>query len=79
MFTGEGETEIELVTSTNRKEFNMGTDISLGFTVESVDKKMAELKDKGIYTGKPFSPNPHVKFFYIKDPNGLQIQFVENM
>ncbi|NLK05931.1 MAG: VOC family protein, partial [Spirochaetales bacterium] len=29
-----------------------------------------------IYAG-PFSPNPYVRFFYILDPNGVKIQFVE--
>jgi lactoylglutathione lyase len=79
-FLGAGETEIELMTSPQKREINMGTDISLGFEVDSVDKKMAELKEKGIaiHSG-PFSPNPHVRFFYVLDPNGLKIQFVENM
>jgi lactoylglutathione lyase len=79
-FLGAGGTEIELMTSPQKKEINMGTDISLGFEVNSVDKKLEELKEKGvaIHSG-PFSPNPHVKFFYVMDPNGLKIQFVENM
>lgn len=79
VFLGVGETEIELMTSPQKKEVNMGTDISLGFEVDSVDHKMAELKEKGLTISGPFSPNPHVKFFYVMDPNGLKIQFVENM
>lgn len=79
-FLGVGGTEVELMTSPQKKEINMGTDISLGFEIDSVDKKMEELKAKGvaIHSG-PFSPNPHVKFFYVLDPNGLKVQFVENM
>jgi len=36
------------------------------------------LKGKGIpvFAG-PFEPSPHIKFFYIKDPNGYKIQLVE--
>lgn len=30
-------------------------------------------------SSKFYQPNPHVKFFYVKDPNGVAIQFVENM
>jgi lactoylglutathione lyase len=80
VFLGVGGTEIELMNSPQKKEFNMGTDISLGFEIDSVDKKIEELKAKGvaIHSG-PFSPNPHVKFFYVLDPNGLKVQFVENM
>lgn len=79
-FLGVGGTEVELMTSPQKKEINMGTDISLGFEIDSVDKKIEELKEKGvaIHSG-PFSPNPHVKFFYVLDPNGLKVQFVENM
>jgi len=27
----------------------------------------------------PYQPNPHIKFFYLLDPNGLKVQLVENM
>ncbi|HBE76529.1 MAG TPA: glyoxalase, partial [Firmicutes bacterium] len=27
----------------------------------------------------PFQPNPHIKFFFVKDPDGFSVQFVENM
>lgn len=80
VFLGEGETQIELMTSPQPREINMGTDISLGFEVDSVDEKIAELKEKGIaiHSG-PFQPQPYIKFFYMLDPNGLKIQFVENV
>lgn len=62
------------------KEVNYGADISLGFEVNSVDQMMELVKSKGIamHSG-PFQPNPHVKFFFVLDPNGLKIQFVENI
>ncbi|KPU42440.1 lactoylglutathione lyase [Oxobacter pfennigii] len=79
-FLGDGETKVELVCSEEKKEVNVGADISLGFEVKSVDEMMAFVKDKGIdILSGPISPNPHVKFFFVKDPNGLRIQFVENM
>ncbi len=80
VFLGDGETEIELMTSPKPREINMGADISLGFEVVSVDDKIKELKEKGIaiHSG-PFQPAPSVKFFYLLDPNGLKIQFVENL
>ncbi|SHI84594.1 lactoylglutathione lyase [Geosporobacter subterraneus DSM 17957] len=78
-FLGEGETEVELIYNENSKESTFGQDISLGFETNSVEEMMTFLKEKGIdiHSG-PFEPNPHVKFFYVKDPNGLKIQFVEN-
>ena len=79
-FLGSGETQIELVSAPASKAIEIGLDIAIGFEVASVDKKMTELKDKGIaiHSG-PFSPNPHIKFFYVLDPSGLRIQFVENL
>lgn len=79
-FLGDGETKVELICNENVKEVNMGKDISLGFEVESVENMMNFVQEKGIqmHSG-PFQPNPHVKFFFVLDPNGLKIQFVENM
>lgn len=41
---------------------------------------MALVKEKGVeITSGPFQPNPSTKFFFITDPNGMKIQFVENL
>ncbi len=79
-FLGDGETKIELVCNEDSKEVSFGQDISFGFEVKSVDEMMAFVKEKGIdiHSG-PFQPNPHIKFFYVLDPNGLKIQFAENI
>lgn len=79
-FLGEGETKIELICNEAFKEVSFGHDISLGFEVNSVDEMIGFVKKKGIdiHSG-PFQPNPHSKFFYVLDPNGLKIQFVENI
>lgn len=79
-FLGEGDTEVELIHNENLAEIDLGKDISLGFTVNSVDETIEFLKEKGvqIHSG-PFQPNPKVKFMYVLDPNGLKIQFVENL
>ena len=80
VFLGDGETKIELICDGTSKEVSFGQDISLGFEVNSVDEMMAFVKAKGIdIQDGPFQPNPHTKFFYILDPNGLRIQFVENI
>ncbi|MFW5873501.1 MAG: VOC family protein [Bacillota bacterium] len=78
-FLGDGETKVELVDDKNLEKVNTGKDISLGFEVNSLSEKMDFVKDKGItiHSG-PFEPNPNLRFFFIQDPNGLKIQFVEN-
>lgn len=80
VFLGDGETKVELICNGTGKEINVGQDISLGFEVDSVDKMIAFVKEKGIdINSGPFQPNPHTKFFFVMDPNGLKIQFVENI
>ena len=78
-FLGSGETKVELIHDSNDTEINMGESISLGFQVNSVDEMIVFVKEKGlqIHSG-PFQPNPYVKYFFILDPNGLKIQFVES-
>jgi len=75
----EGETAIELINDQDKEEIDIGADISLGFEVESAAEKIEFLKEKGIeiHSG-PISPNPQIEFFYVLDPNGVKIQFVEN-
>ena len=79
-FLGDGETKVELIYNEKSKDVSIGQDISLGFEVDSLDEMMAAVKEKGIdiHSG-PFQPNPHIKFFYVLDPNGLKIQFAENI
>jgi lactoylglutathione lyase len=77
-FLGNGGTEVELIRNEKNSDCQYGKDISLGFVVDSVERAMVEMKEKGvtIHSG-PFQPNPQVKFFYVLDPNGLRVQFVE--
>lgn len=76
-FLGSEETQIELLQDGSKAA--VGSGISLGFEIDSVDEMMTFLDEKNIpILGGPFSPNPHVRFFYVQDPNGVKIQFVEN-
>jgi len=79
VFLGNDGTEVELVHNPSRKDVSFGADISLGFEVPSVNDMIAKLKQKGIPVGEVLKPNPHVMFFFITDPNGLRIQFLENV
>lgn len=80
VFLGSGKTEIELIYNAHNTSLTYGKDISLGFVVESADAQMELLKKKNISVDSgPFQPNPHIKFFYVLDPNGIKIQFVENI
>lgn len=77
-FLGGGQTQIELIHHSKGEMQDMGKAISLGFAVDDLDVMMQKIKEQGleIHDG-PFAPNPHIRFFYVLDPNGLRIQFVE--
>lgn len=77
-FLGEGETQVELIYNKKGNDVSFDESISLGFKVNSVDEKMRFIKEKGleVHSG-PFKPNPSTSFFFVLDPNGLKIQFVE--
>ena len=80
IFLGSSETQIELIYNTKVDNIAVGKDISLGFVVDSIEQIREILKKKNIpiHSG-PFQPNPSIKFIYILDPNGVKIQFVENV
>lgn len=79
-FLGDGETEIELICNEGVKDINPGDSLSMGFKIESTEQFSADLKEKGIeiHSG-PFQPNPHIRFFFVLDPDGYKIQLVEEM
>ena len=78
-FLGNSETEIELICNQDHTNVFVGPDISLGFAVASVQETMNFLRQKGIATGEVSQPNPRTKFFFVSDPNGVKIQFIERV
>ena len=71
--------KVEILCNRHVKIANRGTGITVGFEVESLDEAMKYVQSKNIPVLKgPFSPNPKTSFFFIKDPNGIEVQLVEN-
>ncbi len=79
-FLGSGETKVELLRDAKAPFPAAGEAVSLGFEVESLAAMTEKLEAKGlsIHSG-PFQPNPSIRFLYVLDPNGLKVQFVENL
>jgi len=77
VFLGDGETEIELIYNEAQTDIFIGQHISIGFEVESLQEIIPALTQKGIPTGEIIQPNPQVMFFFITDPNGVRVQFLE--
>lgn len=78
VFLGEGETLVELIYNSNNQEPHIGQDISIGFGVANLDKTMESIKERKIdlHSG-PFQPNEATRFFFVLDPNGVKVQFIE--
>lgn len=78
-FLGSGETKVELIRGEDCPE-PRGLGVSMGFETDSLESTMAFVKSKGVAVDSgPFQPNPRVKFFFVKDPDGYRVQFVENV
>lgn len=78
-FLGEGDTQVELICVQGEKAVGC-EGVSLGFIVPSLDEKMRFIEEKGLPVDSgPFQPNPHIRFLFVRDPNGVKIQFVENI
>ncbi len=79
-FMDGGETKIELICDKGHKAPGNIEGISLGFEVKPVDEMLELVKSRGLKVESgPIQPNPHVRFFFVKDPNGLSVQFIENL
>lgn len=78
-FLGAGETKVELICDPKPEALDFGRDISIGFEVDSLEALMSDLKRRGIAIASgPHKPNPMVQFLFVKDPDGMRVQFVEN-
>lgn len=80
VFLGKGETKLELIQHPDYLPVDSAQGIFLGFEVASLERQMEFVKTQGIeITGGPYQPSPHVKFFFVQDPNGVTVQFVEKI
>lgn len=75
---GSGRTEVELIKDDKVTDIDLGKSISLGFEVDELEKTLKFVAGRGYDSeGGIIQPTPNVKFFFIKDPNGLKVQFIE--
>lgn len=54
-----------------------GSGLLIGFAVADAEKEWQEKEKAGLCPGPMVTPNPHAKFFTVKDPNGVEIQFLQ--
>ena len=78
-FLGVGETEIELYHARGESLPGNIEGISIGFATDDATALREELLEKGEKVSPMISPNPSLQFFYTKDPDGINVQFVEDL
>ena len=77
-FLGSGGTEVELISGAHHNTPEAGNGVSLGFMAESLDCVIALLRENGYETdGNIISPNTNISFFFARDPDGYNVQFVK--
>ncbi len=70
-------TKIELIFEPNAQIENPGNGVSIGLETDNLEKLIDELKNMGYRVTGPVSPNPHIRFFFVQDPDGYTIQLIE--
>ncbi|BAQ13966.1 hypothetical protein CBB2_1856 [Clostridium botulinum] len=72
-------TKVELIYNKKQSVLSRSKGLSIGFEVKSLDEAMELLKNKNIPIKRgPISPLPSSRFFFIDDPNGIEIQIVQH-
>ncbi|QUL56823.1 VOC family protein [Paenibacillus tritici] len=79
MLGTEGQPKLELIQGSD-PALKPECGVSVGFEVGSLDEAMAELSNEGIPVARgPVSPNPSLRFLYILDPDGFEVQLAEHL
>ena len=78
MLGEENQPKIELLHSTDDQKKPVHADISIGIAVESLESTMTYLNSNQIKIVRgPIAPNNFVRFIFIHDPDGYEVQLVE--
>lgn len=77
MLGKENEAKIELICDPNKKIENPGNGVSIGLEADDLKQLIGMLQDNGYKATGPISPNPHIRFYYVKDPDGYTVQLAK--
>ncbi len=76
MLGEENGTMVELISNQTTKLKTKG--ISIGFKVDSLEDSIETMKNNGVkILTEPVSPSPDLEFYFVEDPNGLEIQLIK--
>ena len=72
---GAGETCVEIIRN-DEADHTGGPNLSIGFKTDDVEAKREDLIAKGYQVTPMITPMPDVKFFFVVDPAGVNVQFL---
>lgn len=79
-FLGKGETQIELAWNGEKVENAKQQNISVGFLCDDLADELEKMKANGFkILTEVIQPNPHVRFFFMEDPDGYKVQLMEHI
>lgn len=76
MLGEDGHAHLELIGSGRPAQEHAGSGVTVGFLVEDAEAIIAKL---GVPAKGPVSPNPAIRFFFIQDPDGYNVQLLEHI
>lgn len=68
------EPKIELICEPGKKIENSGNGVSIGLEADNLEQLIQVLQENGYRTMGPISPNPNIRFYFVKDPDGYTVQ-----
>lgn len=78
MLGSEGQPKIELIQGIDTALIPE-CGVSIGFEVRSLDEAIENLNSQGIPVARgPITPNPRLRFCYVLDPDGFEVQLAEH-
>ncbi len=71
------EPKLELIQESHPQIDPSGNGVSIGLEADNLDRLIGVLRENGYQATGPVSPNPNIRFFFVRDPDGYTVQLVE--
>jgi lactoylglutathione lyase len=76
MMGTENDVYVELIHTAWETVAMPGHGVSIGLSVDHLAELLTKLKAAGVPVEGPVSPNPHLTFYFVTDPDGYTIQLM---
>lgn len=77
-YSGENSAQIELIYSEGKQLEASESKVSIGFTTDNLEKELEKMAACGVEILRgPLTLGKDTRCFFVKDPNGIEIQIVQ--